>query len=87
MLAQYEICCMVCASVREDNPRALLVDYLPAQTHKPYNNLQKHVYQFCVFIHNAQIIFFVVYIHHNPIVLLLLIMTGSNENKAANVWF
>ena len=31
----------VCASVREDNPQALaeLVDHLPVQTHKPYNNL------------------------------------------------
>ena len=29
--------CRVCASVREDNPRALASGLSPIQTHKPYN--------------------------------------------------
>ena len=31
--------CMVCASVREDNTRALASVLLPVQTHKLYNNM------------------------------------------------
>ena len=30
--------CMVCAYVREDNPRALASGLSPVHTHKPYNN-------------------------------------------------
>ena len=30
--------CMVCAYLREDNPRVLESGLFPVQTHKPYNN-------------------------------------------------
>ena len=31
--------CRVCASVREDNPRAFAIGLSPVQTHEPYINL------------------------------------------------
>ena len=41
--------CMVCASVREDIPRALASGLSPVSTHKPYNNflLNQHAFANC----------------------------------------